>query len=88
MKLPNKLLLAIARYYINRSSHDKTVYSGTGYKLVETAASKWDKEADLDFIDKNCPEGISHSAISGTFWFSKGKKRIEINESNFCEHIR
>lgn len=76
MKLPNKLLLAIARYYINRSSQ---------YRSSE---NKWNKEADLDFIDNNCPEGISYSAIAGTFWFSRGKKTIKIDESNFCEHIQ
>ncbi len=88
MKLPNKLLLAIARYYINRSNQYEVAHNGNGYKIMERSKRSWNKDVDLDFIEKNCPEGMSYSAIAGTFWFSRGKKTIKIDESNFCEHVQ
>lgn len=87
MKLPKSLLLAIARYYINRSNQYKTVHSGSGYEVRETLKDAWNKESDLEFIKSKCPEDISYYAIAGTFFFSKGKDKLEINSGNFCDQI-
>jgi hypothetical protein len=87
MKLPKPLLLAIARYYINRSNQSKVVHSGAGYEVRETVKGSWDKESDLDFIKSKCPEDISYYSIAGTFFFSKGKNKLEINDGTFCDHI-
>jgi len=50
VKLPNKLLLAIARYYINRSNQYEVAHNGNGYRIMERSKHSWNKDADLDFI--------------------------------------
>lgn len=71
MKLSQKLLLAIAVYYINRNCQDK-------YKR------KWDKQADLNAIDAAAVQSkLGYLAVSGTFWFTKGKKTLKLTEKSF-----
>lgn len=67
MRLSQKLLLAIAKYYINRNLQKKR---------------KWDKEADLREIDEAASK-LGYSAIAGTFFFRKGKKTFKMDEESF-----
>lgn len=69
MKINSEVLLAVARYYINRG-------------LAKERG--WDKQADLDNISALADKSkLGYSSTSGTFFFKKGKNTLVITEMSF-----
>jgi hypothetical protein len=87
-KLPTKLSLALANYFI-RSFLGQVRETGSKYVggiKVETHYStpvEWDKTDCLDKINKALPKGWGYSACAGTFWFTCKGKTIEVNNQSW-----
>lgn len=60
--LTSALELAILRYFHNRNRQGRGGY-------------KWDKQADLEAIDRATPRNFRFDAAAGTFFFTKTTKR-------------
>lgn len=93
-KLPEKIQLALALYYINRANKGQRFsFSGSFrsstngervYEMVEHTKSTWNKAQDFDRVCLAAQKfGYSTQACAGTFWFNKGKKCFRISESTF-----
>lgn len=76
-------------------SHDASNYAGretTDYRVTE--GIKWDKEADLAYINSCLPDGWSYAATAGTFSvgiphksYKSGYYTVTISGSNFMEFL-
>jgi hypothetical protein len=82
MKIPLKILAAIALYYEGRrSQYEPVAVEGHEIKVQKYNADiKWDKDSSLALINKACDKKWGFSAIAGTFWLTKGKKTYKIEE--------
>lgn len=79
-KLPQVILMALARYHINYFNSQRQHVGSTSNvvdgKLVSVDSYKegtqWNKDADLDNVSAVCKKiGWGYQACAGTFWFSK-----------------
>jgi hypothetical protein len=93
VKIPDKLIVAMARYYYTRSLHSPRVDSGSSSNnegsryTILFPKTVWDKQKEVANISAVCKKlGWGWEACAGTFWFHKprkGKKPlvIEIDET-------
>ena len=95
-KIPDALIIAVAKYYHARSLENKAKaklaledlkwYLG-GTKTWSSADKipVFDKEACLKHIgDVAKKHNLGWLAVAGTFWFTNSKgKSLEVNESNY-----
>ena len=96
MKLPEKMLLAIAMYFANRGllyDHDTITSNGQRVTIATRNKRTWDKDADLRRLDKACaatPSSDGYTASAGSFWFNfKGRKaRYYMSGKTFPNLVR
>lgn len=97
MELPDKLIIALARYYHIRGQHAPRLESGSvssreyAKYIVVFPKTVWDKATEIANISKVAKQyGWDWESCAGTFWFTKPRKgrkaiTIEIDENKLFE---
>lgn len=90
--MPDSIVIAVAAYQIHKMNQfridSKVVACAGEWELIYTAIRtelKWDKDKDVQAVFDACrAHGFTNCSSSvGTFWFSKGDKNYEMDETTW-----
>ena len=90
MKIPKRILHAVAMYYANRSIQRE---ANELYRNINklTRPEAWDKTKDLEALTASCKgtSVIGFQAIAGTFWFFRNNTKgcYKMCESTFPDWV-